>query len=71
MLDDGRPVLPALDVRAAVDAIAKARPQAVVMVTLYKPSAEFVRQMKSRGLYPQFTTLSPVGAEYTRPEFGL
>lgn len=59
-----------LDVRAAVDAIAKVRPQAVVMVSLYKPSAEFVRQMKSRGLYPQFTTLSPVGAELLAAELG-
>ena len=59
-----------LDVSAAVEAIAKAQPQAVVMVSLYKPSAEFVRQMKSRGVYPQYTTLSPVGADLLALELG-
>lgn len=59
-----------LDVSAAVEAIAKVRPQAVVMVSLYKPSAAFVRQMQSRGLYPQYTTLSPVGADLLASELG-
>lgn len=59
-----------LDVAAAVEAIAKVRPQAVVMVSLYRPSAEFVRQIKKAGLYPQFTTLSPVGADLLAAELG-
>lgn len=59
-----------LDVTAAVDAIAKVRPQAVVMVTLYKPSALFVQQMKNRKLFPQYMTLSPVGAELLAAELG-
>ncbi len=52
-----------LDVDAAVKAIAKGNPQAVIMVTLYKPTAAFVREMRKAGQNPQFMTLSPVGAE--------
>jgi branched-chain amino acid transport system substrate-binding protein len=59
-----------LDVSAAVKTIGKVRPQAVVMVTLYKPTAAFVREMKKEGLYPQFTTLSPVGADLLAAELG-
>ena len=58
------------DVSAAVQAIAKVRPQAVVMVSLYKPTAEFVRRMKSAGAHPQYATLSPVGADLLVGELG-
>jgi branched-chain amino acid transport system substrate-binding protein len=47
-----------LDVSAAVQSISKANPQAVVMVTLYKPTAAFVRAMKRVGQNPMFMTLS-------------
>jgi hypothetical protein len=33
------------------------------MVTLYKPTAEFIRQMRKAGQMPQFSTLSPIGAD--------
>lgn len=59
-----------LDVSKAVEAIAKVTPQAVVMVTLYKPTAEFVRQMRKVGQNPQFMTLSPVGADLLVKEMG-
>ncbi|AXS80563.1 ABC transporter substrate-binding protein [Dechloromonas sp. HYN0024] len=59
-----------LDVTAAVDAIAKASPQAVVMVTLYKPTAAFVKAMKKIGQHPMLMTLSPVGAELLVQELG-
>lgn len=59
-----------VDVTAAVQTIAKANPQAVIMVTLYKPSAEFVRQMRKSGQVPQFMTLSPVGADALAKELG-
>jgi branched-chain amino acid transport system substrate-binding protein len=59
-----------VDVAAAVAAIGKVRPQAVVMVTLYKPTAAFVREMKKEGLYPQYATLSPVGADLLATELG-
>ncbi len=59
-----------LDVDAAVKAIAKASPQAVVMVTLYKPTAAFVKAMRKINQNPQFMTLSPVGADLLVAELG-
>ena len=59
-----------VNVAAAVDTIAKAKPQAVVMVTLYKPTAAFVQAMKKGGQRPMFTTLSPVGTEQLVKELG-
>ena len=59
-----------VDVAAAVDAIAKAKPQAVVMVTLYKPTAAFVKAMKKANQSPMFMTLSPVGTEQLVAELG-
>ena len=59
-----------LDVSQAVQTISKANAQAVVMVTLYKPTAEFVRQMKKVNQHPQFMTLSPVGADLLVKELG-
>lgn len=59
-----------LDVSQAVQTISKTAPQAVVMVTLYKPTAEFVRQMKKANQHPQFMTLSPVGADLLAKELG-
>ena len=59
-----------VDVNAAVEAIAKAKPQAVVMVTLYKPTAAFVKAMKKAGQNPMFMTLSPVGTEQLIAELG-
>lgn len=59
-----------VDVAAAVDAIAKAKPQAVVMVTLYKPTAAFVKAMKKVNQSPMFMTLSPVGTEQLVAELG-
>jgi ABC-type branched-subunit amino acid transport system substrate-binding protein len=59
-----------LDVSQAVQTISKANAQAVVMVTLYKPTAEFVRQMKKANQHPQFMTLSPVGADLLVKELG-
>ncbi|MGE5652166.1 MAG: ABC transporter substrate-binding protein [Bacillota bacterium] len=58
------------DVGAAVQAISKVQPQAVIMVSLYKPTAAFVRQMKNAGLHPQYATLSPVGADLLVAELG-
>lgn len=59
-----------LDVDAAVKQIAKAAPQAVVMVTLYKPTAAFVKAMRKINQNPQFMTLSPVGADLLVKELG-
>jgi branched-chain amino acid transport system substrate-binding protein len=59
-----------VEVDPAVTAIGKAKPQAVVMVTLYKPTAAFVRAMKKAGQNPMFMTLSPVGTEQLVQELG-
>ncbi|HNC52225.1 MAG TPA: ABC transporter substrate-binding protein [Accumulibacter sp.] len=59
-----------VDVGQAVQTIAKANPQAVIMVTLYKPTAAFVRAMRKIGQTPQFMTLSPVGADLLVQELG-
>jgi ABC-type branched-subunit amino acid transport system substrate-binding protein len=59
-----------VEVDPAVITIGKAKPQAVVMVTLYKPTAAFVRAMKKAGQNPMFMTLSPVGTEQLVQELG-
>lgn len=59
-----------VDVAAAVDTIAKSRPQAVIMVTLYKPTTAFVKAMKKANQSPMFMTLSPVGTEQLVAELG-
>ena len=59
-----------VDVTKAVEAISKSTPQAVVMVTLYKPTAAFVKAMKQIGQFPMFLTLSPVGGEVLAQELG-
>jgi ABC-type branched-subunit amino acid transport system substrate-binding protein len=40
------------------------------MVTLYKPTAAFVKAMRKAGQNPQFMTLSPVGADLLVKELG-
>jgi ABC-type branched-subunit amino acid transport system substrate-binding protein len=50
-----------VDVGPAVEKIAKAHPQAVVMVTLGKATTEFITRMRATGETPTFLTLSPVG----------
>lgn len=59
-----------VDIAKAVEPIAKASPQAVIMVTLYKPTAAFVKAMKKAGKNPMFMTLSPVGTEQLVQELG-
>jgi ABC-type branched-subunit amino acid transport system substrate-binding protein len=59
-----------IDVTSAIESISKASPQAVVMVTLYKPTAAFVRGMKKIGQNPMLMTLSPVGTEQLVKELG-
>jgi len=59
-----------VDVSKALGPIATANPQAIVMVTLYKPTAAFVKAMKKSGQNPMFMTLSPVGTEQLVQELG-
>jgi len=59
-----------LDVDGAVEAIGKVKPQAVIMVTLYKPTTAFVQAMRKAGQNPMLMALSPVGTEQLVQELG-
>lgn len=59
-----------VDITAAAQAITQDKPQAVIMITLYKPTAAFVRAIRKAGLNPQLMTLSPVGADQLVQELG-
>jgi len=59
-----------IDVARAVEAISAAQPQAVVMVTLYRPTAEFIRRMRQADLHPYFVALSPVGTDQLIADLG-
>lgn len=52
-----------VDVAEAVTKIGLSKPQAVVMVSLYRPTAAFIAQMRKSGLHPYFVALSPVGTD--------
>ena len=58
------------DVGEAVKSIAAANPQAVVMISTYKPTAAFVRQIRQTGLVPQLFALSVVGLKALQAELG-
>jgi ABC-type branched-subunit amino acid transport system substrate-binding protein len=58
------------DVGAAVAVIAKSDPQAVVMISLYRPTAAFVRQMRDAGSSASFVALSPVGTDQLIADLG-
>ncbi len=59
-----------LDVAKAVESIGKANPQAVIMITLYKPTSAFVKAMKAANKSPIYMTVSPVGADHLVAELG-
>lgn len=58
------------DVTEAVKTIAAADTQAVVMISTYKPTALFVKQMRATGKQPQFFALSVVGYKALQAEMG-
>lgn len=58
------------DVGEAVKTIGTADPQAVVMISTYKPTAAFVKQMRQSGKLPQFFALSVVGLKALHAELG-
>jgi branched-chain amino acid transport system substrate-binding protein len=59
-----------VDVAGAVGAVAKTRPDAVIIYALFKPAAEFIRQMKKAGSAAQFLAVAPVGTTYLASELG-
>lgn len=58
------------DVAEAAKAIGAADPQAVVMVSTYKPTAAFVKAVRASGRQPQFFALSVVGFKALQGELG-
>ena len=60
-----------VDVKAAVDTLARADAQAVIMVSAYKSCAAFVRGMKKAGASPHFWNVSFVGSRALERELGI
>lgn len=58
------------NVSKAVQDIAATNPPAVIMLAPYKTSAEFVRQMRQAGRYPQLTAPSSIGTDLLLKELG-
>ena len=58
------------DVKAAVAALAKIDPQAVVMISAYKSCAAFIKAMKAAGVHAQFMNVSFVGSRALATELG-
>jgi branched-chain amino acid transport system substrate-binding protein len=52
-----------VDVKAAVDTMVKAKPQAIVMIGAYKGCAQFIKDMKKAGASPSFWNVSFVGSK--------
>ncbi len=59
-----------VEVEGAVKAISAAKPDAVVMVSVYKTAATFVKAMKKAGSVPQFYNVSFVGSIPLAKELG-
>lgn len=59
-----------VQVTAAASRIAAARPDVVVIATLVKPVAKFIRAMKERKAFPVYYLLSPVSPELIYSELG-
>jgi ABC-type branched-subunit amino acid transport system substrate-binding protein len=61
---------PGNDVPKAVEKIAAADPQAVAIVGPLKPTAEFIRGMKAKGVFAQYLALSNLSADAFINELG-
>jgi ABC-type branched-subunit amino acid transport system substrate-binding protein len=57
-------------VKAALLAVKKAEPQAVVMISPYKPAAEFIKLAKQIRFDPTFVNISFVGSDALAKELG-
>ncbi|MEO8847107.1 MAG: ABC transporter substrate-binding protein [Casimicrobiaceae bacterium] len=58
------------DVTAAVTAITKSNPQAVIQIGAYKSCAAFIKAMKKNGMFVQYMNVSFVGARALAHELG-
>jgi branched-chain amino acid transport system substrate-binding protein len=59
-----------LAVKAALLAIRKVQPQAVIMISPYKPAAEFIKVAKQINFVPIFVNISFVGSDALAKELG-
>ena len=59
-----------VDVAAAVQALSKDNPTAVVMISAYKSCAAFIKEMQRAGAFPQFWNVSFVGSKALATELG-
>lgn len=59
-----------MDLTAAVETIARAEPQAIVMVALYKQASEFMTRMRHTGLRPRYMAVSTVGTDQMIAQMG-
>lgn len=57
-------------VRSALRTLARAAPEAVVMVGSYKPCAEFIHEARRTGFNPVFVNISFVGADALADDLG-
>jgi branched-chain amino acid transport system substrate-binding protein len=61
---------PETSIPGAVETLSKAEPQAVAIAGPLKPTAEFIRAMKAKGVFAQYLTLSNLSAEGFIKELG-
>lgn len=59
-----------VDVAAAAKTIAAANPQVVLMVSTYKPTIAFVRELRRQGAAPQLYALSVIGVKTLIEQMG-
>lgn len=59
-----------LAVKAALLAVRKVQPQAVIMISPYKPAAEFIKVAKQINFNPTFVNISFVGSDALAKELG-
>ncbi len=57
-------------VAGAVKLIHEAKPQAVIMISTYKPAAEFIRAYNKTGEHPEYLNVSLVGAKALADDLG-
>ena len=59
-----------LDVEPALDTINAARPEAVILASVYGPGAQFVKLAHAKGFDPIFATMSFIGPEKFQQDLG-
>ncbi|AKM78164.1 MAG: Extracellular ligand-binding receptor [Candidatus Wolfebacteria bacterium GW2011_GWC2_46_275] len=60
-----------INIERALDVISAAKPEAVILASVYGPSTQFIKQAHERGFTPIFATMSFVGPEAFAQELGI